>query len=119
MWVILRESNGEKKNSRCSFRKLWIVQLDRDKVHRWEKSRKYRPRGTMAKKTQFLPLCLTSILESQCGVVGPLVRKTPTFGKHIGVFKAKGRDIIFKQRQNYMLKFKKRGACCNEGWYFR
>lgn len=72
----------------------------------------------MAKKTQFLLLCLTSILESQCGVVGPLVRKAAVFGKHIGVCKAKGKDIIFKQRQNYMLKFKKRGVCCNEGWYF-
>lgn len=38
----------------------------------------------MAKKTQFLLSCLSSILESQCGVVGPLVRKALVFGKHIG-----------------------------------
>ena len=37
MWVISRKSNGERKNNRDEFTKLWIVQQDGAKVHRWEK----------------------------------------------------------------------------------
>lgn len=37
IWVISRESNGERENDRDKFTKLWIVHLDRTKVHRWEK----------------------------------------------------------------------------------
>lgn len=87
MCVISRESKEERKDGRGRFIKLWMVQLDGAKVDRWEnwkKSRKYRPRDTMVKKTQFLPLSITSIRESQCSMVGPLMRKAQVLWKHIG-----------------------------------